>query len=183
MHTLIVVIKEGLGDLFLVPHKKHTGIYFVTCIAAMQVGALSMLGYVSAFDKFTWLLIGLSSLITSTIFIRVLQRQKFSDAIVLSLFSLLEQGFIERTPKKFRWIVGVWGLSSIVLSNIYKGDNITSLVAPLPRHKLEHFQQLISRNFSYYMKLNTEEAANYINNINKYWEASNSSAFNLERHR
>lgn len=147
-------IYNGIRPLLYSANKLIHGYFFITCANIVEIGGLSLKGYVSAFDKTTWICLGMSSLTTALILVRVLHRMKLRNSIVLSLFVLLEQGCLGAFPKNFRWVTGVWILAGIVLSNIYKGDNITSLTAPLPSFKLERFEQLLARNFSYFMAPN-----------------------------
>ncbi len=47
---------------------------------------------------------------------------------------------------------GGWILATLILSNAYKGQNITDLTQPLPAVKPEYFENLINQNFSIYCK-------------------------------
>lgn len=149
--------RSALADT-LMPHSRKSGHYFVTCSDIMEVGRLSILGYTSAYDP-TWACIALTSMVTSVALLHFLQRGGFGDYIINAFSVLLEQGCSVSITRKTRWISGVWLLVGIVLSNLYKGDNITSLTAPLPKSKLERFDQLIAANFSYYMNLNAKIVA------------------------
>lgn len=145
-------INDNFNYLIFSPRTKTAGFYFVTCANFLEIGPLTLIGYVMAFDKTTWIFIFAASVATFVVLIKVVRGETFDKLILLPLYILLEQGCIEGTPKKLRWITAVWILMGIVLSNIYKGDNITSLIAPLPLYKLEEFDQLISREFVFRMK-------------------------------
>lgn len=139
--------------LLFSPEEKRTGYYFVTCAGHEEVGFLSLKGMVSAFDYPTWACLICFSVATSVAIVWTLVHSKARDAVILAFSVLMEQGCLGNISKKSRWICGAWLLTGVVLSNIYRGDNITAITAPLPRSKLEYFQQLLDRNFSYYMTL------------------------------
>lgn len=72
-----------------------------------------------------------------------------SDVVFHTISVLLEQGCCGNIYS--RSIATLWHLMGIVLSNIFKGDNITTLIAPRSTTKLEKFDQLLQLDFSYFV--------------------------------
>lgn len=149
-----------MNTAFYFQNSKATYQYFVTCYEDKKIGALSLKGYVSAYDYPTWISIGLFSIVTSLVFLRT-SRQ---GSLLLFLFILVEQGCVDSVSKRFRLIMGIWVIMGVILSNAYKGDNITELTAPLPQFRWELLDQLIAHHFSYYRHINL------LMLMEKYWE-------------
>lgn len=141
----------AFGPHHTAPYEVKTGHYFVTCADITEMGGLSLIGYASAYDLTTWIFIGLSAVISSATMAKV-REGGLSNYIIIPFTIMLEQGGFDGSnlSRKFHCVLGAWLLVGIVLSNAYKGDNITSLTAPLSQSKLETFDQLISENFSYF---------------------------------
>lgn len=133
-------------------YEATTGHYFVTCADITKMGSLSLMGYASAYDITTWIFIGVYVVSSAFIVFRINIRLQFSQTTLFPIAILLEQGCLGfgSMSIKSQSIFEAWLLVGIVLSNIYKGDNITSLTAPLSLSKLNRFDQLISKNFAYF---------------------------------
>lgn len=138
---------------------ENKGYYFVTCANKLELAGLSLLGLLGLFDSYTWICLCLSSLISSTFMLYILHvnGDSFWWRRRLQLFtftfnSLLEQG-IGIIEKKCQTVTGAWLLISVVLTHFYRGDNITNLTAPLGFKKLEYFDQLLSKNLTFYSSL------------------------------
>lgn len=109
-------------------NKGPSGHFFLTCADVREVGGLPLSGYVSAFDEIIWILIAVSAMATW-----VVQRNfstRTDQGSIFMPFSILLDQVCDR-PTWYRWIPVVWLIMSIVISNAYRGYNITSLVAPV----------------------------------------------------
>lgn len=148
--TSRLTIQDSRRPFLYASYKRTRGFYFLTCADIVEVGALSLLGYVSAFDLPTWICFFMMSFLTAMFLVRVMPKG-FFEYLLMCLVVLLEQDYISTIPRKLRSITGVWLIAGIILSTLYVGDNITALTAPLPTFKLETFDQLIARNFYYFM--------------------------------
>lgn len=141
------------GTLLFRPISVNDGYHFLTCYSILDAGPLSLFGLLSAYDFTTWIWIILALLATPTLLISLGLRVRLSEVVINSVSILLEQGCFENILKRSRWIGGVCLLMGVVLSNIYKGDNITSLTAPRPPQRLEQYEQLFLRNFTYFVSI------------------------------
>lgn len=60
---------------------------------------------------------------------------------------------IEQDISKFtgsaRCLLGSWFLTGVLISQCYRGDNISHLTAPIGKPKLEYYSQLLKANFSF----------------------------------
>ncbi|CAL8130797.1 unnamed protein product [Orchesella dallaii] len=129
---------------------KSDFMHFVTCYPTKQPGWLSLLGYISAYDAVTWLiLVGLAFL--SGLFLK--REAKALDWMhCFFVFNvLLGQG--TAAVKRFKSIGGAWVLAGVVLTFYYQGDNINKLTAPLQPKKLSVFDDLLRSNFTLYSPL------------------------------
>lgn len=136
---------------------------FITCDGIKQIGSrVSFNGYVAAFDVWTWTLL-LSSVLVTPIIIDVLSKSSHSigkqrslQCLMLSFVkSLLEQGdsWLTNPKTSFTYPIAMtWMLMSIVISNAYKGDNITSLTSPNRPKLVETYQDLLDGGFNIYGK-------------------------------
>ncbi len=106
----------------------EVGLQFITC-GGTKYENLSMLGYISAFDKIVWLLVVLLICFTGTsIYIFRKERSigpKFNEAVA-PIYILLEQG-IKYSESSSQYILAIWFIMGVVISNAYKGQNITEL--------------------------------------------------------
>jgi hypothetical protein len=50
------------------------------------------------------------------------------------------------------WICAAWIITSIILTNAYRGDNITALTAPMEPIPFKNFSQLLQNNFSIFSR-------------------------------
>lgn len=153
--------------LLFSPEDRKRGYHFTTCAGVEEVGLLTLKGLVSAFDSTTWICLICFSLFTYLIIKGIVVGSKSRDVFFLSLSILMEQGCRGNISRKSFWIAGTWLLVGVVVSNVYRGDNITAITAPLPRLKLEYFHQLLDQNFSYYMTLQSSLEILAIENHNK----------------
>lgn len=141
----------GHLTLLFKPLTSGNGNYFLTCHGAEEAGLLSMNGLISVFDYSTWAWILITLFLLPALLLGRFWQIGLSDILLNSISVLLEQGCLENTSKWPRWACGVLLLAGVTLSNVYRGDNITSLTAPLPKESLERFEQLFQRNFTYFV--------------------------------
>lgn len=143
-------VPEDVTVLFR-PLKALDGNYFLTCFGSEETGMFSLDGLISAFDRSTWICFCLALILVPILFLKKVTRIKTIDIILNSISVMMEQGCFGNITKWSKWISGVWLFTGIILPNIYKGDNITSLIAPLPKGKLQRFDQIFQRNFTYFV--------------------------------
>lgn len=127
------------------------GFYFVTCAKPDEVVGLSASGLYSQFQPALWLFLLMSIGITGlvTFWAQFLFFDKKFNNLGFTLQLLLEQS-VQLPKRKCTSLFFAWILVTVVVSNSYKGDNITSVTAPRAEQKLERFSQLVERNFLYY---------------------------------
>lgn len=124
---------------------------FITC-DGIEEGHISILGYFSAFDMYTWIfLFGIAS--ASAIVLNITQIKENDEkgfTVWLPLTVLFEQGVDIGKRMSSTFILTVWLLTGIVISNAYRGQNITDLSSPVPPVPLKTFLDLTRRNFTLY---------------------------------
>jgi len=114
--------------------------------------------YVSPFDLSTWVLLLTVNFILSVI-ITVHKRGSVSEGLLRGLVILVEQGDsavanIKRKPFLY-WICGPWILITLIMTNAYKGENITKLLAPYKSIPYENLSQLVNHNFKFLTETTT----------------------------
>ncbi|CAL8112179.1 unnamed protein product [Orchesella dallaii] len=143
---------------------------FITC-GGGESGYISLIGYISAFDKWIWIWLAISGF-ASAIFLRKIFKQKLRhsrkfvvDAIFMPLETFLEQGNgVHDIANRVSgvWLISTgWILAGIVLSNAYKGENITDLSAPIPPIRPTRFEHLIEKNFTVYTHAMGEDSLDF----------------------
>jgi len=124
-------------------------VHFVTCAPLQQRKFLSLLGYISAFDLATWMVILLSVILSVLAWNYILKKTKkssFSAVFILKI--LLGQGTNE--IQNVRLITGAWVLTGLFLSYNYQGNNIDQLTSPFAPKKFETFSEILANNFKVY---------------------------------
>ncbi|CAL8143379.1 unnamed protein product [Orchesella dallaii] len=126
-------------------------VHFLTCAPTKTPGFLSILGYMSAFDIPTWLMLMISGLGSSLLLHRLMwKKQKVlkSDWYPVSfVFNvLLAQG--TKYIHMDRWIGGCWILVGVVITFFYQGENINRLTAPILPKSIETFDELLKSNLT-----------------------------------
>lgn len=138
---------------------------FVAC-GHLQ-GSTPFYELISSYDQYSWLtIIGCMitlvplSLVCMDAFWRFLNSQKryscvliykqYVDYAISAFKNLLEQGFVDRSDNYFRCVSAFMMLMAVILSNAYKGDNITKLISPLPPIPFTMFDQLVQNGFKIY---------------------------------
>lgn len=146
-----VLNSQGVMTFLLKPLTAGDGNYVLTCFGTEEIDNLSLNGYISAFDHSTRICLCLALILVPVVFLKKITRKKPTDIILNSISVMLEQGCSGYISKWSKWISGVRLFTGIILSNIYKGDNITSLIAPPAMTKLERFDQIFRQNVSFFI--------------------------------
>jgi len=128
---------------------------FLTCDGFKGLPNPTFLLFVSAFHYSIWL-----SLLFFALIIVVLLKGVFTlndvkqNPSLIPFMAFLEQGVGGDSTRiaSFSWLVGTWMLVCVILSNAYKGQNITDLTAPRKPLLFETFSDLLENNFTFYSK-------------------------------
>jgi hypothetical protein len=149
---------------------REESIKFLTCDGAITE-TLSFMGFISAFDKPSWLAGLLLWSLTAATYLLIYfvnrrsssaserrqqqQRMPVYESIENVGRILLEQGdiLLEKYPGEIPILIVSlsWVLMGMILSNAYKGNNIKELSAPRGLQLVHRFDQLYENNFTLYM--------------------------------
>ncbi|OXA39341.1 hypothetical protein Fcan01_25890 [Folsomia candida] len=151
-----------------------SGDTFITCYAKQFI---TFEFYLTPFQPNVWIAIGvsLSVLVTSlTLYIKRVYCDSTSFSTWLPfLASLFEEtssvpGIIEKR-QFYRLTFGIWSLVAVLLTNCYSGIMINNLVAPLPRIKLETWNDVFCEEDN---PGSAQEVSVWMNKtgILRYWE-------------
>ncbi|CAL8131955.1 unnamed protein product [Orchesella dallaii] len=166
------------------------GFKFITC-GGGERGMMSLIGYVSAFDTYIW---GWFAFFVFGVAISVfllhnrhdLERNESDrvstlNCIFMPIDTILEHGSpisdLGNVSQGICCISGVWILVGVVLSNAYKGQNITDLSSPIPPIKPTKFTELLDKNFTIYTYSDDEQ----LNEIDKWTEPFLNFFFTINR--
>jgi len=147
----LFVFKSVKVDEFT--HSTHIdALHFVTCFPTRKHTFLSFLGYISAFDLYTWLLLLVSMVLTITIYTvashidhkKVASRWSYS--VVAMYAMLLRQGIPDANRAK--WLTGSWLLASIIVTFFYEGDNVEKMTVPFKAQGVDTFEKMFQENFT-----------------------------------
>ncbi|OXA47952.1 hypothetical protein Fcan01_17022 [Folsomia candida] len=146
-------------DKFLFSKGSRETLTFVTC-GGTSTSSVNFSGFISCFDFYTWILL-LTSIFTLSSFLIITYTLRSKQPLIgvqisfeVSIRALLEQG--EHTTKKSQtflsYLFGPWILITIVLTNAFKGKNITDLTSPLRLEGITNFSQFKTHpvNFTIY---------------------------------
>jgi len=151
-NEILLQSNETNGQLSLV--QKTQEFRFLSCGQPPQE-PINFFLYFLAFDSLTWIFIFVVFFIATTI-VNVIVKGSFLDGAFYGLTILFDQGqSVMVNPKKIPsiyWITGAWILMTLILTNAYKGDNITKLVSPLVKIPYGNLSQLVRDNFSFISK-------------------------------
>lgn len=109
------------------------------------------------FDKWIWLLILISMISAMVPLLSQFETntEQWSNCMA-SMKVLLEQGnpFQEKLTKQesMRWVISLFLLMGIVLSNAYKNSNVLNMIAPRKPIPYELFKELIEDNFTIFTR-------------------------------
>lgn len=144
-------------DLLLFPHVVQDGLsslYFISC-GAPSLTSLPYEELINTYDVHIW-----GSTILSMAILALLMRTYFRKRQVPwapSLKVLLEQGnpFPATVTKSHgvRFMVALYLLIGIVLSNAYKNSNVYNMTAPRKIIPYKYFQDLVTANFKIYTRM------------------------------
>ncbi|CAL8105835.1 unnamed protein product [Orchesella dallaii] len=141
-------------------NEKQVGLQFITC-GGRKMGFLSLYGYASAFDDAFWKCLSIFILSFSILLVCTakINTSRSLGNILLGAVSdpyavLLEQGIrIQkyRSSTHYTWFTFI--LMGVVVSNCYKGNNITKLSAPLGLTNVKLFAELEDNHFEIFSRL------------------------------
>lgn len=137
---------------------------FITC-GGEEAGHFSLFGYISAFDNYCWLLIATVSFASLWVFHKC-RHGTLSQNVFVPLRVLLEQGLHHQcSQNSCKYINLVWLVVGVVVSNAYKGENITDLSSPIHSKPVKEFQEILAKNFTVYSPVTEIFSKNTVN----YW--------------
>ncbi|OXA42436.1 Mariner Mos1 transposase [Folsomia candida] len=131
---------------------------FLTCDGLLNEAGSgrSFYHFVSAYQFWPWFSLVILILVTASILRIIFKLTKINcNEILLFLALLVEQG-IDITPSKRKtwssiFIFVPWLLMGIVISNAYKGQNVTDLTSPLTPSMVSQFEEILTRNYTLYV--------------------------------
>lgn len=133
---------------------------FIAC-GETEHSKISFQGFTSSFDIFIWILIT-AVLIIMSLILNFQRRYRRRSA---DLFELIIPGlkvFLEQTDliasnslrsNSMYFLCGPILLMGVVLTNLYKGDNITALTAPPLPVPLTNFKELLDNDYKIYTRI------------------------------
>lgn len=129
-------------------HKAPFQIHFLSCTDLRHTKRYSWLGFISPFDKFTWLLLITCSLTTSALigYFKSSSVSYWWQRLTFTLNLLLTQPITVLNSCKYLMLP--WILVGILLSNEYHGDNVSSFVSQLIPKPLNTFEDFLANNFT-----------------------------------
>lgn len=137
-------------------HMWRSSYRFLTCDGLLQreSSGPKFVNLVSAYRMEAWLVL-LSFAFISAIVLKLIFNFGYIEGILLPYAFLLEQG-VSMPPSSGKLFSAIctltpWLLMGIVLSNGYKGNNVTDLIAPLAGRLISTFQDLLNYNYTVYV--------------------------------
>lgn len=122
--------------------------HFLSCTKLRHVPQYSLLGFVSAFDSYTWTCLLTLSLLTSTISRLARKGLKGLWCQVTFCYNILlcqASSHFASWKLLFLW----WIMAGVLLSNQYQGENITRFVSQLDPKPLSALQDILAHNFTF----------------------------------
>ncbi|CAL8143377.1 unnamed protein product [Orchesella dallaii] len=126
-------------------------VHFITCAPTQTPGFLSIIGYISAFDIATWLMLMISGLGSGLLLHRVMWKKQEvlkSDWYPVSFVFNVLLGQATKYIRMEKWIGGCWILVGVVISFFYQGENINRLTAPILPKSMDTFDELLKSNLT-----------------------------------
>lgn len=162
----VLIYTEGPQTDFLIPEELHP-FRFVSCGGQPRtVNVLSFSSFYSAFDVWTWYLI---LVLYFFLMLLISSVKSWSDVLLTSYAILVEQTQDRCTRFKQRWshlfAYGSLIVSGILLSNGYKGDNITRLTLPILPIPYERLEDLLENNFTFYQSSERRNSLDWSFNV------------------
>lgn len=132
-------------------------LYFLSCTSIRKQGEVSFIGFISAFDWETWVLVCISYISTIMCLWMVYQSVNFNiSTFPVQLF--VDHGWGNcRVPKS---ILMAWAFSIILLNVQYRGKNIDRLTSQLPPMHFDTLLELVDNNFTLYSPMSTKTQHN-----------------------
>jgi hypothetical protein len=127
---------------------------FVTCGGTDKNG-ISFIGYVSPFVPTMWGLVFVFYIVLWILVFFVAKRNKCCIPYMIGFLILLEQDSEVSDRNKighYIWVVIIWLLTGVVISNAYRGECVKDLTAPINKLGISSFEQLVELNFTIYSK-------------------------------
>lgn len=130
-------------------------LYFVTC-APRGTSSLTLVGLVSAFDGYVWLLVIASALVTKLIsylvekYLAMIRKAGFVHQGIFFTLKILIGEHISMNIFKSKVILISWLFVGIIISNAYEGENISQLISPPEYLKYREFNRVTKNNFTVY---------------------------------
>jgi len=147
-----VISYSSTFPIHIISSVDQVGLQFIPC-DVLHKGSLSIIGYVSAFELPVWACL-IFIIVISVVALKTVESFIYSDGkksyntLFAPISFLLEQGVQLAYHVFTRLVVVVWIGMGVVLSNAYKGQNITDLTAPLPPVPIKYFKELLELNFT-----------------------------------
>lgn len=136
----------------LVPHDKHSNLYFVSC-GKRGMTAIPFRELMNVYDNWVWLLIATSAIALA------LSLTSSSDIVthfISTLKVLLEQGnpFLKQVVDnpRLRCTAGLFMLMGIILSNAYKNNNVYNMITVRKPIPYEYLEDLVEDNVVVYAR-------------------------------
>ncbi|CAL8141067.1 unnamed protein product [Orchesella dallaii] len=145
-----------VGRVSLSLHKNK--LHFITCASIASKGTfLSLFGYISAFDKYSWVVIWICTIISVVVW-RIAGKLSNVEGLGALFVYMLLLGQSSHHVNKVKWLTGAWILTSIVISYSYQGENIERLTAPLSPKMIDEFPELLRTNVTIYSATGLKES-------------------------
>ncbi|CAL8146132.1 unnamed protein product [Orchesella dallaii] len=130
---------------------------FVSC-AGKKLRVIHPFAYFDPFEPKVWLLLGIALLATvllvhifSNVCLKIDQSSSYAGSITMYIVALLlnTSSKINETQEHLplRRILAVWLLTSIIISNAYRGDNFSKTTVPLWGSEVETFEEMLDFTF------------------------------------
>lgn len=132
----------------------HNPLHFVSCTRKETNLGISFLGYVSAFDLYSWIGLIISSILTGLFLSLVVMTERFSSFMYTMVEILLCQGIDNVTIKNFKLILGPWLIAGIIFSYGFQGDNIKQFTTPQQVKPMDSLSEITDANFTIYSSPN-----------------------------
>lgn len=135
------------------PQESLTGLRFVSC-GRKGLSSIPFYELVHVYDHLVWVMIIASSVILAILINQlVAPKGSFMEAWISTLKILLEQSDKMVHQKRFRYLISLFILAGVVLSNAYKNTNIYHMVTPRQPIPYEFASELLRDNFSMLTRL------------------------------
>ncbi|CAL8128901.1 unnamed protein product [Orchesella dallaii] len=158
IYPMFVAVTDAHIDSNIFLDGTNNALHFVTCAPYEVSGGLSMSGYVSAFDRYIWILLFASAilsgstvnLIDSYFHVKIHLEQSTAWLTSKDVFgnaSFAYDVLLGQSTKvihRHKILCGAWILTGIVLTYGYQGSNIEKLSAPIPKFGFENMEQLVA---------------------------------------